>query len=161
MLLALAGLLGHELAGALTFRGVLQRSLQLLAAALPLALVLFLFVPRLPPLWTTGLGPVRGAVSGLSPDLDPLGIAELALADGSAARVLLPEGQPMPTDAYWRVLVHEQFDGRRWQHRDPPAPRRRSARSPLGEGRSQWWVVEPSATKAVPWDGFALPISPD
>ena len=45
LLLALAGLLGHELAGAFTLRGVLQRSLQLLAAALPLALVLFLFVP--------------------------------------------------------------------------------------------------------------------
>ena len=161
VLLALAGLLGHELPGALTFRGVLQRSLQLLAAALPLALVLFLFVPRLPPLWTTELGPARGAVSGLSPDLDPLGIAELALVDGSAARVLLPEGQPLPTDAYWRVLVHEQFDGRRWQHRDPLVPRRRSARSPLGEGSSQWWVVEPSATRAVPWDGFALPTSPD
>ena len=111
-------------------------NLQLLAAALPLAPVLFWFVPRLPPLWTTELGPARGAVSGLSPDFDPLGIAELALVDGSAARVLLPEVQPMPTDAYWRVLVHEQFDGR-WQHRDPPAPRRRSARSPVGEGSSQ------------------------
>ena len=104
VLLALAGLLGHELAGALSLRGVLQRSLQLLAAALPLALVLFLFVPRLPPLWTTELGPARGAVSGLSPDLDPLGIAELVLLDGSAARVLLPEGQPyrqMPIGGFW------------------------------------------------------------
>ena len=77
VLLALAGLLGHELAGALSFRGVVQRSLQLLAAALPLALVLFFLVPRLPPLWTTQLGPTRGAVSGLSPDLDSLSITEL------------------------------------------------------------------------------------
>ena len=161
MLLALAGLLGHELAGALTFRGVLQRSLQLLAAALPLALMLFLFVPRLPPLWTTELGPARGAVSGLSPDLDPLGITELALVDGSAARVLLPEGQALPTDAYWRVLVHEQFDGRRWQHRDPSVPRGGPFVPTVGEGPSQWWVVEPSATRAVPWDGFAVPTSPD
>ena len=161
VLLALAGLLGHELAGALSFRGVVQRSLQLLAAALPLALVLFLFVPRLPPLWTTQLGPTRGAVSGLSPDLDPLSITELALVDGSAARVLLPEGQPLPTDAYWRVLVHEQFDGRRWQHRDPPVPRGGSGVSTAGEETSQWWVVEPSATRAVPWDGSALPTSPD
>ena len=161
VLLALAGLLGHELAGALSFRGVVQRSLQLLAAALPLALVLFFFVPRLPPLWTTQLGPTRGAVSGLSPDLDPLSITELALVDGSAARVLLPEGQPLPTDAYWRVLVHEQFDGRRWQHRDPPVPRGGSGVSTAGEGTSQWWVVEPSATRAVPWNGSALPTSPD
>ncbi|MDA9699585.1 DUF3488 domain-containing protein [Synechococcus sp. AH-736-M02] len=159
--LALAGLLGHELAGVLSFRGFLQRSLQLLAAALPLALVLFLFVPRLPPLWTTELGPSRGAVSGLSPELDPLSIAELALVDVSAARVLLPDGQPLLTDAYWRVLVHEQFDGRRWQHRDPPVPRGGSGESMVGEGTSQWWVVEPSATRAVPWDGSAVPTSPD
>ena len=58
---ALAGLLSHELQGMLSFRGLMQRSLQLLAAALPLALVLFLFVPRIPPLWTTQLGPARGA----------------------------------------------------------------------------------------------------
>ena len=161
VLLALAGLLGHELAGALSFRGFLQRSLQLLAAALPLALVLFLFVPRLPPLWTTQMGPTRGAVSGLSPELDPLSIAELALVDGSAARVLVPEGQPLPTDAYWRVLVHEQFDGRRWQHRDPPVPRGGSGRPQGGQGTSQWWVVEPSASRAVPWDGSAAPTSPD
>ena len=123
--------------------------------------MLFLFVPRLPPLWTTELGPSRGAVSGLSPDLDPLSIAELTLVDGSAARVLLPEVQPLPTDAYWRVLVHEQFDGRRWQHRDPPVPRGGSGVATVGEGTSQWWVVEPSATRAVPWDGSALPTSPD
>ena len=161
VLLALAGLLGHELAGTFGFRGFLQRSLQLLVAALPLALVLFLLVPRLPPLWTTQLGPSRGAVSGLSPDLDPLSITELALVDGSAARVLLPEVQPLPTDAYWRVLVHEQFDGRRWQHRDPPVPRGGSGVVTVGEGTNQWWVVEPSATRAVPWDGSALPTSSD
>ena len=159
--LALAGLLGHELAGALSFRGFLQRSLQLLAAALPLALVLFLFVPRFPPLWTTQLGPTRGAVSGLSPELDPLSIAELALVDGSAARVLLPDGELPPTDSYWRVLVHEEFDGRRWKHRDPDVPSGGSGRPQVGEGSSQWWVVEPSATRAVPWDGSASPTSPD
>jgi len=161
VLLALAGLLGHELAGPFAYRGFLKRSLQLLVAALPLALVLFFFVPRLPPLWTAQLGPTRGAVSGLSPDLDPLSIAELALVDGSAARVLLPKGKPFSMDAYWRVLVHERFDGRRWQHRDPPVARPASGVLPVGEGPSQWWVVEPSATRAVPWDGSALPGSLD
>ncbi|MDA7437715.1 hypothetical protein N8463_03745, partial [Synechococcus sp. AH-601-P06] len=39
---AFAGLLGHELGGMLSLRGLLRRSLQLLLAALPLALVLFL-----------------------------------------------------------------------------------------------------------------------
>ena len=158
---ALAGLLSHELQGMLPFRGLLQRSLQLLAAALPLALVLFLFVPRIPPLWTTQLGPARGAVSGLSPDLDPLSIATLASLDASAARMTVPQGVVMPVDAYWRVLVHETFDGRRWQHRDSPAPPKalRDIRSTAAI--SQWWVVEPSATRALPWDGRLAPVALD
>ena len=158
---ALAGLLSHELQGMLPFRGLLQRSLQLLAAALPLALVLFLFVPRIPPLWTTQLGPARGAVSGLSPDLDPLSIATLASLDASAARMTVPQGVVMPVDAYWRVLVHETFDGRRWQHRDSPAPPKalRDIRSTAAI--SQWWVVEPSATRALPWDGRLAPVASD
>jgi transglutaminase-like putative cysteine protease len=158
---ALAGLLSQELQGMLSFRGLLQRSLQLLAAALPLALVLFLFVPRIPPLWTTQLGPTRGAVTGLSPDLDPLSIATLASVEASAARMTVPEGAVMPVNAYWRVLVHESFDGRRWQHRDPPAPPKflRDVRSTAAI--SQWWVVEPSATRALPWDGRSDPVAAD
>ena len=158
---ALAGLLSHELQGMLSFRGLMQRSLQLLAAALPLALVLFLFVPRIPPLWTTQLGPARGAVTGLSPDLDPLSIATLASVDASAARMTVPQGAVMPVDAYWRVLVHETFDGRRWQHRDSPAPSKflREVRSTAAI--SQWWIVEPSATRALPWDGISGPVVAD
>jgi len=100
--LALAGLLGHELAGALSLRGFLQRSLQLLAAALPLALVLFLFVPRLPPLWTSQLGPTRGAVSGLSPELDPLSIANAGLP--AAALAAESEQRPGLNVPWWRWL---------------------------------------------------------
>ena len=158
---ALAGLLSQELQGMLSFRGLLQRSLQLLAAALPLALVLFLLVPRIPPLWTTQLGPARGAVTGLSPDLDPLSIASLATVEASAARMTVAQGVAMPVDAYWRVLVHETFDGRRWQHRDSPAPptsvRDLRSTAPI----SQWWVVEPSATRALPWDGRSAPVAAD
>ena len=158
---AFAGLLSQELQGMLSFRGLLQRSLQLLAAALPLALVLFLLVPRIPPLWTTQLGPARGAVTGLSPDLDPLSIATLASVDASAARMTVAQGVVIPDDAYWRVLVHETFDGRRWRHRDSPEPPTsvRDVRStaPI----SQWWVVEPSATRALPWDGSSAPVAAD
>ena len=159
--MALAGLLRHELQGMLSFRGLMQRSLQLLAAALPMALVLFLFVPRIPPLWTTQLGPARGAVTGLSPDLDPLGIAELASVDASAARMTVPPGDVIPIDAYWRVLVHEMFDGRRWQHRDTPAPSRSFRDVSMDAVISQWWVVEASATRALPWDGRSVPVVAD
>ena len=159
--LALAGLLAAELGGTVSFQGLIRRSLQLLGAALPLALVLFLFVPRIPPLWTAELGPARGAVTGLSPDLDPLSIAKLASVDASAARMTVPVDVDLPVDAYWRVLVHEQFDGRRWRHRDPPVSSRSDAASSAAAEVAQWWVVEPSATRAVPWDGETGPAAPD
>ena len=49
-LFALAALLAQELGGALRWRRLLLRSGQLIAAALPLAAVLFLFLPRIGPL---------------------------------------------------------------------------------------------------------------
>ena len=154
---ALAGLLAHELGGVGSLPALLRRSLQLLVAALPLALVLFLFVPRIAPLWTTDLGPRGGAVTGLSAQMDPLSISELVRSDAPAARVTLEEAEQLRPDAYWRVLVHDEFDGRRWRHQDP-LPRRRPPQLPtLSAAPAQWWRVEPSPVRAVPWDGSAQP----
>ena len=159
---ALAGLLGHELGGLHSFRGLVKRTLQLLLAVLPLAVVLFLLVPRISPIWTVDLKMNGVAVTGLSADLDPFSIAELVSVNGSAARMTVEEGAVLPTGGYWRVLVHEQFDGRRWQHSDaydPPSLSSRGSRSSVED--SQWWVVEPSAIQAVPWDGHSAPVSRD
>ena len=153
----MAGLLAHELGGVGSLPALLRRSLQLLVAALPLALVLFLFVPRIAPLWTTDLGPRGGAVTGLSAQMDPLSISELVRSDAPAARVTLEEAEQLRPDAYWRVLVHEQFDGRRWRHQDPPLRRRPPQLPLLSAAPAQWWRVEPSPVRAVPWDGSAQP----
>ena len=158
---ALAGLLAHELGDVGSLPALLRRSFQLLVAALPLALVLFLFVPRIAPLWTTDLGPRSGAVSGLSAQMDPLSISQLVRSDAPAARLSLEEPELLSGDAYWRVLVHEQFDGRRWRHQDPlPFPRSRRIPT-LSAAPSQWWRVEPSPVRAVPWDGSAQPTASD
>lgn len=161
VILAVSGLLAHELGGVVSLAALLRRSLQLLLAALPLALVLFLFVPRVAPLWSTDLGPRGGAVSGLSPEMDPLSIGQLARSDAPAARVTLDEGERLNSNSYWRVLVHEQFDGRSWRHEDPPLPPRSGRGGPRSAGPSQWWRVEPSAIRMVPWDGAAQPASTD
>ena len=161
VVLSLSGLLAHELGSTSSRRQLLRRSLQLLLAALPLAVVLFLFVPRLPPLWTADLGPRGGAVSGLSPVMDPLAITNLAQSDAPAARMALMGASPPPVDGYWRVLVHEDFDGASWRHNDPALPRRGN-QQPLSPGqRSQLWSIEPSSTKAVPWDGHSRPTASD
>ncbi len=157
-LCALAGLLARELGEVRPWRELLRRSVQLLSAALPLALVLFLLLPRIPPLWShpSALGQ-RGS-SGLSAELDPLGISALARVDAPAARMRI-EGATLPSDnAYWRVLVHGNFDGRRWLQ-NPAALTTVKATEPASPGPLQWWTLEPSRTRAVPWDGASRPAS--
>jgi transglutaminase-like putative cysteine protease len=162
-LLALAGLLALELGEGLGWRVLLRRSLQVLAAALPVALVLFLLVPRLAPFSTLPLEGGAAAVVGLSEELDPAGIAQLASVEAPAARVAFAGGAPPPlTERYWRVLVHDRFDGRRWHRSTPPllpeGDARALAAAPLGEGEAaQLWVAAPSRIEAVPWGGGGRP----
>ena len=160
-LVALAGLIALEWSAAGSLRQVMLRSLQLTAAALPLALVLFVFLPRLGPLWLIDQGAGGRASTGLSPDLDPLSISELVRSDAPAARVSFAAGQAPPLDPYWRVLVHEQFDGRRWRRSPPQRQRPENSVVPTvsGEADLQWWTIEPSRTQAVPWDGQSRPAS--
>jgi hypothetical protein len=114
--LSLAGLLQLEGGLALAWPQLLRRSLRVMAAALPMALVLFLLVPRVGP-FGPGLGtPGARASTGLSDDLDPGSIATLVDNASPAARVAFSDDNPPPPGArYWRVLVHPRFDGRRWQ----------------------------------------------
>jgi transglutaminase-like putative cysteine protease len=159
-LLSLAGLLQLECGLALAWPRLLRRSLRVMAAALPVALVLFLLVPRVGP-FGHGMGaPSARASTGLSDDLDPGSIATLVDNSSPAGRVAFSDDRPPPADArYWRVLVHPRFDGRRWQ-REAEAE---SNRPPIGAaetgraaaGPDQVWLVEPSRFTAVPWDGRA------
>ena len=167
ILLALAGLLALELDAGLGWPVLLRRSAQVLAAALPLALVLFLLVPRLSPF--SALPSQRGstAMVGLSDSLEPGSIAELVGNASPAARVAFAGGQPPATEQrYWRVLVHDRFDGQRWTSSTAPAaepndPRQRSDSTPAAAGATQLWLTEPSNLVAVPWSGRGRPLSPE
>ncbi len=132
---------------------LLRRSLALLMAALPLALLPFVLLPRLEP-FGQRRGPLAGGTAriGLSDSLEPGAIDRLASEDAPAARVVFAAAPPPAAQRYWRVLVHEHFDGRRW--------RPGSAAAPLGvaAGRvSQLWLVEPAPLLEVPWDGQGAP----
>lgn len=163
-LLALAGLLALGLGEGLGWRVLLRRSLQVVAAALPVALVLFLLVPRLAPFGTLSLGQGAAAVVGLSEQLDPGGIAELAVVNAPAARVAFAIGQPPPPpERYWRVLVHDRFDGRRWDRSTPPPlpqadPRELPVAAAASAGPAQLWVASPSRIEALPWGGGGRPL---
>ncbi len=167
-LLAVAGLLALEMEKAPLWRVLLRRSLVVVAAALPMALALFLLVPRLAPLVPLPLQRGAAAVTGLSPSLEPGAIAELASSEAPAARVAFPSGGPPPLrERYWRVLVHDRFDGRRWSGatEEGNAPAAASGEeptagepAPAGLRPSQIWLEEPSGLATVPWSGRGRPL---
>ncbi|MGA7965668.1 MAG: DUF3488 and transglutaminase-like domain-containing protein [Gammaproteobacteria bacterium] len=91
-----------------------KRAVWLLAAALPLALVLFLLFPRLPgPLFRFG-APHLASVSGLADSLSPGSIGSLTTSNAVAFRVHFDGAVPPPDKRYFRGPVFERYDGERW-----------------------------------------------
>lgn len=88
---------------------------RLLLQALPLALALFIFFPRLPgPFWALP-APGGGGQTGLTDQINPGDITALAQSDDVAFRVRFTGQSPRPAELYWRGPVLERFDGRRWR----------------------------------------------
>lgn len=87
--------------------------------ALPLAVLLFLFFPRLPgQFWAV---PAREkALSGLSEEMTPGDVSELSLSSVIAFRVKFEGEPPPPRERYWRGPVLHQFDGRTWRRVGTP-----------------------------------------
>jgi transglutaminase-like putative cysteine protease len=130
--------------------------------------VLFLLLPRLMPFSTPGWGQGMGAVTGLSDRMEPGAIARLGISREAAARVAFTPGGPPPMDQrYWRVLVHERFDGQSWRSTPPqgaiaPADTAGGPTPPARAGEGiQLWLTEPSGLAAVPWSGRGRPLSAD
>lgn len=89
--------------------------LGLLAAALPLALLGFLLVPRLSsPLW--GAPSPGEARTGLSDNMSPGDFTELLTDDHPAMRVTFDGSPPAPDQRYFRAYVMWNFDGRSWRY---------------------------------------------
>lgn len=91
---------------------------QLLLQSLPLMIVLFVFVPRIQPLWSIALDSKQGRM-GLSDEMNPGDISKLIGSDELVFRVKFSEAMPPPSLRYWRALVLDSYDGRRWtRHRE-------------------------------------------
>ena len=84
----------------------------LMLQALPLMLLLFLFFPRMGPLWS--LPNPQKALTGLSDSMSPADVAELSQSSALAFRASFDGAAPERRDLYWRALTLEHFDGRRW-----------------------------------------------
>lgn len=93
----------------------LRQAALALGLSLPLMLVLFLVMPRLPgPLWSL---PADDGVaqSGLSDEMSPGAISRIILSREPAFSVEFPGRTPGPEQRYWRVRVFDRFDGVRWR----------------------------------------------
>ena len=86
---------------------------KLILQSLPLAIILFIVFPRLAPFWQVPLG--KSATTGLSDQVSPGDIANLARSNELAFRVTFEDEKPNYSSLYWRALVLDSFDGRMWQ----------------------------------------------
>ena len=82
--------------------------------ALPLLVVLFLFFPRLPPLWSVQLSGQQ-ATTGVSDSMAPGDFANLGQSTELAFRVEFADKRPPQQQLYWRGLVFSEFDGVTWR----------------------------------------------
>jgi transglutaminase-like putative cysteine protease len=85
-----------------------------LLAALPLAILLFLFFPRLAGAFWSVPRPDE-ARTGLGDDMSPGSISRLVESDEPALRVRADGPLPPPTARYWRGPVLHDFDGYTWR----------------------------------------------
>jgi lytic murein transglycosylase B len=134
--------------------------------ALPVMLVLFLFFPRLAPLW--GLPQDAGGKTGLSGTLRMGAVAELAGDDSIAMRIQFDGPTPPPQALYFRGPVLSDFDGQEWTRLRPsfgPEQRMRHELRTLGAALPYTVTVEPSRLpflpllEATPDRAYAAPVA--
>jgi transglutaminase-like putative cysteine protease len=138
-------------------RLALRLSARALLLALPLAVLLFLFFPRLQgAFWAVPRG--EQAVTGLSDTMTPGGIGQLASSYDPAFRVRFTEAVPPMEERYWRGPVLHAFDGYTWRALPTMLPRQ--PLEYLGTAYHYHLTLEPS--RRPWWYALDTPVrSPD
>jgi len=149
----------------------------LILKSAPLAVILFVLLPKLAPFWKMPLA--NSAKTGLSATVEPGDIANLVRSNALAFRVKFTGKPPKFTDLYWRALVLEQYNGERWQrsteqqYQAQQMLRHRQSFKPQVSGRvyqyqliseasyQPWLYVIAVANLAVEQDNFPLVLLPD
>jgi len=100
----------------------LKTSFIMLLQAIPLALVLYLLFPRVDsPLWGVHKPQSSSSQSGLSGNMRPGQISQLAQSDEIAFRVQFSGAIPPRNQLYWRGPVLSHYDGQTWTGSDHQA----------------------------------------
>lgn len=138
----------------------LQVIVKLIALATPFFIVLFIFFPRFPPLWSI---PIQNeaATTGMSDRMSPGDIAQLSQSSALAFRVLGTLQQlPPRSDMYWRALVLDHYDGRTWTRRIPPKPLNITTSEVIKGVQYQYLNADPTQRWMMSLE-HSLPISTD
>lgn len=116
------------------------QTLKLFLQALPLALLLFIIMPRMGSLWQLPMSQTQ-AKTGVGDSLSPGDINQLNKDNSPALRVTFSDDLvPANRDLYWRGLVLSDFDGRSW---GLSSSLNRSSRQLSWTGRSaKPWLTE-------------------
>ena len=97
-------------------RAALMLAGRALLYSIPLAMLLFVFFPRLPgAFWS--LPRTNDAETGLSDTMSPGSISELTASYDIAFRAKFAGDTPPPQERYWRGPVLHDFDGYTWKRR--------------------------------------------
>lgn len=154
MVLGLLGLLtalvnAHMTAGRPPLTQALRTAALLALWGTPVMVALFLFFPRMAPLWGVPGNDLAGR-SGLSENMRVGSMASLVLDENIALRLRFdtPDGAPPPANTlYFRGPVLSRFDGQEWQM-DTEAGLDSAQLRVSGEGVRYQMTIEPSRR---PW----------
>ncbi|UAA40196.1 DUF3488 domain-containing transglutaminase family protein [Paraneptunicella aestuarii] len=91
--------------------------------ATPIAILLFLVIPKIDPLWR--MPSAKNAETGLSETVTPGDIADLSQSTELAFRATFNGAIPTAQQRYWRAIVLEHFDGHTWSI----APQRKTTKA--------------------------------
>ncbi|MDO6442466.1 DUF3488 and DUF4129 domain-containing transglutaminase family protein [Marinobacter sp. 2_MG-2023] len=112
----------------------------MLLKVLPVVVLLFVFFPRMAPLWSVPL--VSGqARTGISDTMRPGDISNLAQSSERAFRVTFGGSMPEYRDRYWRGLILDNLDDGTWRQ-SRYEPRRRPGRVSVDGGVGQLAPLE-------------------
>jgi transglutaminase-like putative cysteine protease len=124
----------------------LRTAAVLLLQAIPLTVVMFLFFPRIAPLWSVPLAEGAGR-TGIAETMAPGDIARLGRSDELAFRVEFEGAVPPPRELYWRVLTYSRYEDGVWSP---------GGGVPGDVRLVQWGGRVPERWSAVPEDAPAL-----
>lgn len=126
------------------WRYAVKQSSIMLIAAIPVMIAGYLFFPRIPPLWNIP-NDERGAQTGMSDELRPGSVSDLAQSTEPAFRVQFDGDLPPRDQWYWRGNTLSEFDGDTWRARyngrNPFAWPRNSQLPDLGQGDQYSYTV--------------------